>query len=59
MDAVGLVDRAEEIFGWVERHRTDAGAYHMGVVMPEDVPFPPDELSPWNVAAVLIADAIA
>lgn len=58
MDTVGLVDRAEEVFSWVLRHRTDGGAYHMGIVMPQDVPFPAGELAPWNVAALLIANDV-
>ncbi len=58
LDTVGLVDRAEEVFGWIHRYRLDDGAYHMGVVMPDEVPFPPGELSPWNAAAVLITDDV-
>ena len=59
LDALGLRDRALEMFGWLGSLRTAEGDYWEGVVWPEGVHWPA-ERPPWTSAAVLLAnDALA
>jgi len=58
LDALGLDKRAREVARWVLEHRTEHGAYQMGIVLPQRVYFPADEFSPWNAATVLLADDV-
>ncbi len=53
--AVGLVERAEEIFSWSELFRTDKGGYETGMVDPERVCWPP-ERNAYTPATVLMVD---
>jgi hypothetical protein len=53
--AVGLVERAEEIFSWSEMFRMDRGGYETGLVLPEKVCWPP-ERNGYTPATVLMVD---
>ena len=53
--AVGLRDRALELFGHAQSQRLDDGHYWTGIVYPQEVHFPADETSTYSAAAVLLA----
>ena len=55
LDAVGLENRAREIFSWMGQYRMDDGGYWIGKVMPKDVYWPGGQAT-WTAAAVIIAD---
>lgn len=53
--AVGMRDRALELFGHAQAQRLDDGHYWTGIVYPQEVHFPADETSTYSAAAVLLA----
>jgi hypothetical protein len=53
--AVGLVERAEEIFSWSDAFRIGGGGYETGLVLPEEVCWPP-ERNAYTPATVLMVD---
>ncbi len=58
--AVGEVDRARDLFSWVQTLAEPNGAYWTGIVYPEEVHFPGEEQSTYTAAAIILAaDALA
>lgn len=58
--AVGLEERALDLFTWAQRLRDDDGAYFTGITYPEERNFPGYERSTYTAAAiVLAADALS
>lgn len=55
LDAVGLSERARDVFSWVQHQRDADGAYWTGTTYPEGVRFPEGEKTTWTAATVLIA----
>jgi len=55
LHAVGLVDRASEIFHWLQSQRAVDGAYWTGTTHPEGIRFPEGEKTTWTAATVLLA----
>ena len=55
LDAVGLSDRARDVFNWVQSQRDSDGAYWTGTTHPEGVRFPEGEKTTWTAATVLLA----
>jgi hypothetical protein len=53
--AVGMRDRAVELFGHAQTQRTDDGHYWTGIVYPQEVHFPAEETSTYSAAAVILA----
>lgn len=53
--AVGMRDRALELFAHAQTQRLDDGRYWTGIVYPQQVHFPADETSTYSAAAVLLA----
>ena len=53
--AVGMRDRAVELFGHAQTQRLDDGHYWTGIVYPQEVHFPADERSTYSAAAVVLA----
>ena len=53
--AVGMRDRAVELFARAQEQRLDDGHYWTGIVYPQEVHFPADERSTYSAAAVLLA----
>lgn len=52
--SLGLRQRAEQLFGWLHRHRDENGYYWTGYVWP-DRAFWPEEQATWTAGAVLLA----
>ncbi|MDQ4144856.1 MAG: prenyltransferase [Actinomycetota bacterium] len=58
LDAVGLVEEAREMFGWVQHLRAEDGAYWTGATFPDGTIWP-QEKPTWGAGvAVLAADAL-
>lgn len=55
LDAVGLHNRASEVFQWLDAQRDEDGAYWTGTTHPEGVRFPEGEKTTWTAATVLLA----
>jgi hypothetical protein len=55
LHAVGLVERASEVFHWLETQRDEDGAYWTGTTHPEGIRFPEGEKTTWTAATVLLA----
>jgi hypothetical protein len=55
LDALGLRERAKQVFGWTRAQRTENGAYWTGATHPDKVIFPEGEQTTWTAAAVIIA----
>lgn len=53
--AVGMHDRARELFAHAQTQRLDDGHYWTGIVYPQEVHFPADERSTYSAAAVVLA----
>ena len=53
--AVGMRDRAFELFAHAQTQRTDDGHYWTGIVYPQEVHFPAEETSTYSAAAVVLA----
>ena len=53
--AVGEVDRANELFTWVQQYREPTGRYWTGTVYPDETHFPDGEQSTYTAAAVVLA----
>jgi hypothetical protein len=53
--AVGERSIALELFMWAQQLRRADGCYYTGIVYPEQVHFPDDELSTYTAAAVVLA----
>ena len=53
--AVGMHDRARELFAHAQTQRLDDGHYWTGIVYPQEVHFPAEETSTYSAAAVLLA----
>ena len=53
--AIGDVATAEFLLATTSRHRTDNGAYLTGLVYPDRIVFPADEVSSYTGAAVILA----
>jgi hypothetical protein len=53
--AVGEVDKAWDLFRWIQILRDDDGAYFTGIVYPEEVHYPGNERSTYTSAAVVLA----
>jgi hypothetical protein len=53
--AVGERSIALELFMWAQQLRRADGRYYTGIVYPEQVHFPDDELSTYTAAAVVLA----
>ena len=53
--AVGMRDRAVELFTHAQTQRTDDGHYWTGIVYPQEVHFPAEETSTYSAAAVVLA----
>jgi hypothetical protein len=53
--AVGMRDRALDLFGHAQSQRLDDGRYWTGIVYPQEVHFPADETSTYSAAAVVLA----
>ena len=53
--SVGEVDRAREMFSWVQALREDDGRYWTGIVYPQEDQFPGGEQSTYSAAAVVLA----
>jgi len=53
--AVGLSQRASEIFHWLQGQRDEDGAYWTGTTHPEKIRFPEGEKTTWTAATVLLA----
>jgi hypothetical protein len=53
--AVGMRDRAVELFAHAQTQRTDDGQYWTGIVYPQEVHFPAEETSTYSAAAVVLA----
>ncbi len=52
---IGDVATAEFLLATTSRHRTDNGAYLTGLVYPDRIVFPADEVSSYTGAAVILA----
>jgi len=60
IDALGSTGTAKEWFEVTHQYRRADGAYFTGIVFPELVTYPRDEVSSYSVAAVLLAaDALS
>ena len=58
--AVGLTERARQLYDWAQTLREPDGKYWTGIVYPEEVHFPGEEQSTYTAAAVVLgADALA
>ncbi len=58
--AVGMADRAIELFTWAQRLRTEEDRYWTGIVLPDEVHFPGGEQSTYTASAIILAaDALA
>ena len=55
LDALGLDDRAMELFECTGRHRRDDGAYWTGLAYPDEVTFPDRETTSYTAAVVVLA----
>jgi hypothetical protein len=60
LDAIGLTDRAVELYSWVQFLRHDDGSYWTGMNFPDDNFYEPGEYftaeqPTWNSAAVVLA----
>ena len=55
LHAVGLTDRAAEVFHWLQSQRDEDGAYWTGTTHPEGIRFPEGEKTTWTAATVLLA----
>ncbi len=53
--AVGMRDRALELFERANSQRLDDGRYWTGIVYPQEVHFPAEETSTYSAAAVVLA----
>ena len=58
LDAVGMLDEAEQLAGWTRHLREENGAYWTGCVHPQCVRYPGGERSTYTAAAVLLADHV-
>jgi hypothetical protein len=57
--AVGMRDRAEELFEWAHSLRAGDGGYWMGITYPNELFWPPERPA-WTAATVILAaDALA
>ena len=60
LDALGLTDRALDLFALTGRHRREDGSYWTGIAYPQRTTFPGGETTSYTAAAVLLAaDALA
>jgi len=60
LDAAGRRDPALELLARTRRHRREDGSYLTGIVYPQRVTFPGDEVSSYTAAAILLAvDALS
>lgn len=55
LHAVGLTERANNVFNWIQSQRDTDGAYWTGTTDPEGVRFPEGEKTTWTAATVLLA----
>jgi hypothetical protein len=59
LDASGMSEEAQMLFGWVHHLRTKDGSYWTGATYPDGIPWP-HERTTWSAGAVLLAwDALA
>lgn len=57
--AIGDLATATDLLAWTRAHRNADGSYWTGIVHPEGVVFPDDEVSAYTAAAVILAvDAV-
>ena len=58
--AMGDTATATDLLRWTRTHRNDDGSYWTGIVYPDEIVFPFDEVSSYTAAAVILAvDAIS
>jgi hypothetical protein len=55
--AIGQVERAAEMFGWIQHLRHPDGSYWTGYVYPDHARWP-EERTTWTAGAVLLASAM-
>lgn len=53
--AVGMPERAHELFAHANTQRLDDGHYWTGIVYPDEIHFPAEETSTYSAAAVVLA----
>jgi hypothetical protein len=56
--AVGLHDRAREIFSWSRSYRMENGGYETGRVFPEDVCWPPERNAYTPATVLMVQDTL-
>jgi hypothetical protein len=54
LEAVGLRDRALELFEWAQQLRLDDGGYWMGITYPNRLFWPPERPT-WTAATIILA----
>jgi hypothetical protein len=55
LDALGLTDRALELFSCTRRHRREDGGYWTGIAYPSEVTFPDAQITSYTSAAIILA----
>ena len=55
LDALGLPNRALDLFSFTRRHRREDGAYWTGIAYPSEVTFPDRETTSYTAAAIILA----
>ena len=55
LDALGLTNRALDLFSFTRRHRREDGAYWTGIAYPSEVTFPDRETTSYTAAAIILA----
>jgi len=55
LDALGMTERALELFACTQRHRRDDGGYWTGIAYPQRVTFPDAETTSYTAAAIILA----
>jgi hypothetical protein len=60
LDALGMKDRAYELFNVAQGHRRPDGSYFTGIAYPEHVTYPDNETTSYTAAAIILAaDALS
>jgi hypothetical protein len=55
LDALGLTNKALDLFSYTRRHRRSDGAYWTGIAYPSEVTFPDRETTSYTAAAIILA----
>ena len=57
LHSIGMRDRAEALFGWIQYQRHDDGSYWTGATFPDGRHFP-NERTNWSAAAIVLANDV-